>query len=116
MKRCEQCEQNKVWARIVREAREQAEQEPMLASFYHATIIKHDSLAASLSYILANKLKTPSMPAMAKTTGMSVPWVAALATTDASVGNAKIKSTSLATNCSRTRWISAESKFAICTS
>ena len=65
MKRCEQCEQTKVWERIVREAREQAEQEPMLASFYHATIIKHDSLAASLSYILANKLKTPSMPAMA---------------------------------------------------
>lgn len=60
-----QCAKNKVWQTIVKEAREQSEQEPMLASFYHATIIKHDSLASALSYILANKLNTPSMPAMA---------------------------------------------------
>ncbi|ADT85823.1 serine O-acetyltransferase [Vibrio sp. Vb2880] len=60
-----QCAQNKVWQAIVNEAREQSEQEPMLASFYHATIIKHESLAAALSYILANKLNTASMPAMA---------------------------------------------------
>ncbi|HIF9313670.1 TPA: serine O-acetyltransferase [Photobacterium damselae] len=59
------CHQHQVWQAIKQEAREQAEQEPMLASFYHATIIKHDNLAAALSYILANKLATPSMPAMA---------------------------------------------------
>ncbi|MBF9001801.1 MULTISPECIES: serine O-acetyltransferase [Vibrio] len=60
-----QCAQTKVWQTIVKEAREQSEQEPMLASFYHATIIKHDSLKSALSYILANRLNTPSMPAMA---------------------------------------------------
>lgn len=60
-----QCAHTKVWQTIVAEAREQAEQEPMLASFYHATIIKHDSLKAALSYILANRLNTASMPAMA---------------------------------------------------
>jgi len=60
-----QCEKKVVWEAIVREARELADQEPMLASFYHATIINHDSLPAALSYILANKLKTSSMPAMA---------------------------------------------------
>lgn len=60
-----QCRKEQVWAAIIKEARELAEQEPMLASFYHATIIKHDSLPAALSYILANKLQTPSMPAMA---------------------------------------------------
>jgi serine O-acetyltransferase len=59
------CEKQKVWECIIKEAREQSEQEPMLASFYHATIINHDSLGAALSYILANKLKTASMPAMA---------------------------------------------------
>ncbi|CAH8191595.1 MULTISPECIES: serine O-acetyltransferase [Vibrio] len=59
------CEKFKVWQAIVKEAREQSEQEPMLASFYHATIIKHDSLSSALSYILANKLNTASMPAMA---------------------------------------------------
>ncbi|WP_254913160.1 serine O-acetyltransferase, partial [Vibrio cholerae] len=31
-----QCAHTKVWQTIVAEAREQAEQEPMLASFYHA--------------------------------------------------------------------------------
>lgn len=60
-----QCKPHNVWQTIVKEARELAEQEPMLASFYHATIINHDSLAASLSYILANKLNTASMQAMA---------------------------------------------------
>ena len=59
------CEKQKVWNTIVKEAKNQSEQEPMLASFYHSTIINHESLGASLSYILANKLKTASMPAMA---------------------------------------------------
>ena len=54
------CEKQKVWNKIVSEAREMSEQEPMLASFYHATIIKHESLCAALSYILANKLNTAS--------------------------------------------------------
>lgn len=58
------CQQDIVWKSIVAEAKQMAEQEPMLASFYHATIMNHDSLAASLSYILANKLNTASMPAM----------------------------------------------------
>ena len=38
------CQKQKVWNTIVDEARRQAEQEPMLASFYHSTIINHDSL------------------------------------------------------------------------
>lgn len=59
------CRQEKVWERIKKEAREHSEREPMLASFYHATIIKHENLASALSYILANKFSTPSMQAMA---------------------------------------------------
>lgn len=59
-----ECKPAQVWDCIVKEARKQAEEEPMLASFYHATIINHDSFAASLSYILANKLRTASMSAM----------------------------------------------------
>lgn len=59
------CEKQQTWECIVQEARELSEQEPMLASFYHATIINHESLSAALSYILANKLNTASMPAMA---------------------------------------------------
>ncbi len=60
-----ECKQYSLWQSVKQEARDQSEQEPMLASFYHATIIKHDNLGAALSYILANKLATPSMPAMA---------------------------------------------------
>jgi serine O-acetyltransferase len=30
----------------------------MLASFYHATLLKHETLGGALSYILANKLAT----------------------------------------------------------
>ncbi len=60
-----QCQQQRIWQAIKQEAKEHSEHEPMLASFFHATIIKHENLGGSLSYILANKLATPSMPAMA---------------------------------------------------
>ncbi len=60
-----QCEKKYVWEKVRNEARELSDQEPMLASFYHATIINHTSLENALSYILANKLRTASMPAMA---------------------------------------------------
>ncbi len=53
-----------IWQKIKREALEHASREPILASFFHSTIIKHENLASSLSYILANKLATSIMPAM----------------------------------------------------
>ncbi|WP_150138192.1 serine O-acetyltransferase [Candidatus Enterovibrio escicola] len=59
------CYQDNVWKTIKREAQEKTKCEPMLASFFHATIIKHDTLGEALSYILSNKLATPIMPAMA---------------------------------------------------
>lgn len=37
----------------------------MLASFFHATLLKHENLSGALSYILANKLADPIMPAIA---------------------------------------------------
>ncbi|WP_075183284.1 serine O-acetyltransferase [Pantoea sp. 1.19] len=54
-----------VWSHIKAEARALADCEPMLASFYHATLLKHENLGSALSYMLANKLATPIMPAMA---------------------------------------------------
>lgn len=54
-----------VWDLIRQEAKELVENEPMLASFFHATILKHHDLGAALSYILANKLANPIMPAIA---------------------------------------------------
>lgn len=54
-----------VWKNIKAEARALADCEPMLASFYHATLLKHENLGSALSYMLANKLASPIMPAIA---------------------------------------------------
>ena len=51
-----------VWNNIKAEARALADCEPMLASFYHATLLKHENLGSALSYMLANKLASSIMP------------------------------------------------------
>lgn len=53
-----------VWERILCETREQAEAEPALASFLHATILNHDTLEGALSFHLANKLANPAISAL----------------------------------------------------
>ena len=53
-----------VWQHIRQEAKELAENEPMLASFFHSTILKHQNLGGALSYLLANKLANLIMPAI----------------------------------------------------
>lgn len=52
------------WLRIREEARWMIAEEPMLGSFYYSTILNHDSLKCSLSFILANKLESTVMPAI----------------------------------------------------
>src|SRR5471030_1578991 len=54
-----------VWKKIKSKARALAEFEPMLANVFHATLLKHENLDSALSYILANKLGSPIMPAIA---------------------------------------------------
>ncbi|AHG76324.1 Serine acetyltransferase [Mannheimia varigena USDA-ARS-USMARC-1296] len=61
----QQNEIDQIWQSIREEAKELANSEPMLASFFHATILKHHNLGDALSYILANKLENPIMPAIA---------------------------------------------------
>lgn len=53
-----------LWQQIVPEARELARQEPLLASFYHASLLNHASLASALSFLLAAKLSDRNVPAM----------------------------------------------------
>ncbi|MDH2924400.1 serine O-acetyltransferase [Nicoletella semolina] len=53
-----------IWQSIRKEAQELVNNEPMLASFFHATILKHNHLGDALSYILANKLANAIMPAI----------------------------------------------------
>lgn len=54
-----------VWNNIKVEACLLADCEPMLASFFHATLLTHENLGGALSYMLANKLNNPIMPAIA---------------------------------------------------
>ena len=58
-------ELNMVWNNIKAEGRALADCEPMLASFFHATLLKHENLEGALSYMLANKLANAIMPAIA---------------------------------------------------
>lgn len=56
--------QNELWQTIRTEANHLINSEPMLASYFHATILNHDNIGSSISYILANKLATDVMPAI----------------------------------------------------
>ncbi|WP_159566819.1 serine O-acetyltransferase [Budvicia diplopodorum] len=57
-------ESAQVWSEIKVEARKLVECEPILASFFHSTLLNHEFLGNSLSYILANKLASATMPAI----------------------------------------------------
>ena len=53
-----------VWAEIRHEASQASAEEPVLASFYHTTILNHSSFAAAISFHLANQLDSQALPAM----------------------------------------------------
>ncbi|KUJ82833.1 MULTISPECIES: serine O-acetyltransferase [Microbulbifer] len=53
-----------LWREIRAGVATQAELEPILASFLHATILNHATLEQALSFHLANKLDSPVAPAL----------------------------------------------------
>jgi len=53
-----------IWQTIRSETTKQAQNEPALASFLHATILNHEELEGALSYHLANKLANPAISAL----------------------------------------------------
>lgn len=53
-----------IWEMIKKTTAEHAEQEPILASFLHATVLNHHSLEDALSFHLANKLDSPAASAL----------------------------------------------------
>ena len=56
--------ESSLWMAIRSEVKEMSEKEPLLASFFHGTILNHDSLEAALSFQLASKLDTPVVSSM----------------------------------------------------
>lgn len=53
-----------VWQEIRTEAQQASATEPVLASYYHASILNHHSFSAAISFHLANKLDSQALPAM----------------------------------------------------
>jgi serine O-acetyltransferase len=53
-----------LWNEIRQRAAERAAAEPVLASFLHATILNHHELSEAVSYHLAGKLASETLPAM----------------------------------------------------
>lgn len=51
-----------IWNRLLKEAREAIDQEPLLAGMIHANILHHSSLNHALSFRICSKLATPDMP------------------------------------------------------
>lgn len=57
-------EKDHIWEAIRQEATEFSKREPILASFFYATILNHKSLEDALSFTLANKLESVTLPAV----------------------------------------------------
>jgi len=55
---------DRLWRELRDEALERSLGEPVLASFYHASVLNHSSLEAALGYVLAAKLEAGVVPAM----------------------------------------------------
>lgn len=53
-----------LWDAIRSEAQRLAREEPILGSFFHATILNHEDFGAALSFHLANKLDSTVLPAV----------------------------------------------------
>ncbi|MDB6063228.1 MAG: serine acetyltransferase [Verrucomicrobiaceae bacterium] len=53
-----------LWRQVVSETRDLARKEPLLASFYHASLLNHASLGSALSFLLAATLSDRNVPAM----------------------------------------------------
>jgi serine O-acetyltransferase len=57
-------ESGNLWSSLQAEAFKLAQDEPILASFFNTTILRHDRLSSALSFLLASKLDSISIPAM----------------------------------------------------
>jgi serine O-acetyltransferase len=57
-------EQQQLWNKIREEAWASSANEPILASFFHSTILNHSNFRSALSYQLANRLDSHTMPAI----------------------------------------------------
>ncbi len=57
-------ESDPLWQTIREEAEADAQQEPMLANFLYGCVLNHDTLEDALSFLLASKLESTTIPAL----------------------------------------------------
>ena len=55
---------NDLWPLMREEAERKAKEEPILGSYFHATILNHRTFGDALSFRLASKLDNPMLPTM----------------------------------------------------
>ena len=53
-----------LWHTMCNEAERKAREEPILGSYFHATVLNHGSFGDALSFRLASKLENPMLPTM----------------------------------------------------
>ncbi len=53
-----------LWPLMRAEAERKAQEEPILGSYFHATILNHQTFGSALSFRLASKLDNPMLPTM----------------------------------------------------
>ena len=53
-----------LWTLMRGEAHAKAAEEPILGSYFHATILNHETFGSALSFRLASKLDNPMLPTM----------------------------------------------------
>lgn len=53
-----------LWPAMCDEARAKAREEPILGSYFHATILNHQTFGSALSFRMASKLDNPMLPTM----------------------------------------------------
>jgi len=54
-----------LWQAMRREVHARAEFEPIMSTFFHATVLNHETIEGSLSFLLASKLDSPVVSSMA---------------------------------------------------
>lgn len=53
-----------IWHNMREEALQASKEQPLLASFFHANILNHDSFVSAMSFFLSHQLATDAVPAM----------------------------------------------------
>jgi serine O-acetyltransferase len=54
----------KVWACLCDEAQAASEQQPLMASYFHANVLNHDTFSSAISFFLSHHLATEYVPSM----------------------------------------------------